>query len=186
MDNFLKKEKTGLWLIDVQENLFHLMDRSDKVLETICFVIKATQLLKLPIFVTEQYPTGLGGTVAVVKKLLPEGQVIYPKTFFSGYRECGIREAVNETGMEAWILVGIEAHICVLQTAKDLLEAKKDVIILKDAISSRSAFDFSIAIAEMNKSGARISSSETIVYEMIRDAATPEFKALLPLVKAHA
>jgi hypothetical protein len=186
LQKFLKKEETGLWLVDTQEVLFPHIDRCCEILEKICFIIQAAQILKLPLFVTEQYPVGLGETVAQIKKHFPEGQVVFPKTTFSGYKEPKIQKAVDHTGVNTWILIGIEAHICVLQTAKDLLAAKKEVVILNDAVSSRSLFDFSTAIAELRDHGARISCSEAIVYEMVRDAHTPEFQMLLPLVKAHA
>ena len=185
-DLFLKKEKTGVWVVDVQENLFHLVDRSHEVLDNICFFIEAVQRLRLPIFVTEQYPEGLGPTLSAVKRRLPEGQKIYAKTTFSGYKDPEVNNAVDRTGIESWILISLEAHICVLQTAKDLLAAEKNVTVLNDAVSSRSLFDFSTAMGELRDLKIRLSSTETILYELIRDAATPEFKAVLPLVKAHA
>src|SRR5205807_1820262 len=101
------------------------------------------RLLKLPLFVTEQYPRGLGLTLAPIKSRLPPDQAIFSKTTFSGYFDPSIKQKVDQTGVDTWILVGIEAHICVLQTAKDLLEAGKNVVVLNDAVSSRSLFDFS-------------------------------------------
>lgn len=186
MQKFLTKEKTGIWVLDVQEKLFPLIDRHEAILENICFAIEAAKLLGLRIFVTEQYPEGLGETVSAIKNCLPEGQILYPKTSFSGYKDPNLRKAVEKDGVDTWILVGIEAHICVLQTAKDLLADKKNVVILNDAISSRSMFDFSTAMGELRECGARISSTETVIYEIVRDASAPEFKALLPLVKQHA
>jgi nicotinamidase-related amidase len=186
MELFLKKESCGLWIVDVQEKLFPLVDRCDDVLEKIIFTLMAAKLLKLPIFVTEQHPQGLGETLAQIKKQLPQGEIIYPKTTFSGYKDPEVKKAVDQIGVQTWILVGIEAHICVLQTAKDLLTAQIQVVALNDAISARSLFDFSSAIGEMRDVGVRISSSETVIYELIRDAQNPEFKAILPLVKQHA
>ena len=173
-------------MVDVQENLFSLVDRSYEVLEKMCFMVEASRLLNLPIFVTEQYPQGLGSTVAPVKSRLSPQQTFFSKTSFSGYYEPALKQAVDQTGVETWILVGIEAHICVLQTAKDLLDGGKDVVVLNDAVSSRSLFDFSTAMGELRDAGVRLSSTETVVYELIRDASSPEFKAILPLVKAHA
>lgn len=183
---FLKKERTGIWLIDVQEKLFPLVDHACEIKEKICFMLQSARLLGLPILVTEQYPEGLGKTLAQIKDYLPSGQLIYPKTTFSGYRDPEVQKAVQHTGADEWILMGIEAHICVLQTAKDLLEAKKQVTVLNDAISSRSLFDFSTAIGELRDAGARISSAETVIYEIVQDAKSPDFKALLPLIKTHA
>jgi nicotinamidase-related amidase len=186
MMEFLNKERTGLWIVDVQEKLFPLIDHSHEVLEHICFILEAAKILHLPIFVTEQYPQGLGPTIGSIKRRLPTNQIIYSKTSFSGYFETLLRTAIDQLNVDHWILVGIEAHVCILQSAKDLLASHKKVIVLNDAVSSRSVFDFSTAMGELRECGARISSSETVIYEMIRDAALPEFKALLPLVKEHS
>ncbi|MCC5832500.1 MAG: isochorismatase family protein [Chlamydiales bacterium] len=183
---FIEKETCGLWIVDVQERLFPHIDRSCEVLEQICYMLEAARLLHIPIFVTEQAPDKLGETVEPIKKRLPEGQLIYSKTTFSGFYDPVVRLAVEKLPVKTWILVGIEAHICVLQTAKDLLAAKKNVVALNDAVSSRSLFDFSTAIGELRDAGARISSTETVIYESIRDAASEEFKECFSLIKAHA
>ncbi len=181
---FLDKEKTGLWLIDIQENLFPLIDRSCEILQKICVCLAFAKTSKLPVFVTEQYPKGLGHTVAPIKEKLPENQPIFTKTTFSGYHDPEIKKAIDVIPVETWILTGIETHICVLQTAKDLILAGKKVVILNDATSSRSLFDFSTALAELREMGCRISSTETVIYEMLRDANSADFKAILPLLKA--
>ena len=173
---------SALWIVDVQEKLFPKVDRSCEILEAICFFLEAAKILDMPIVVTEQYPDGLGKTVNPIMQRVPKDQEIWSKTTFSGYRDSAIRKKVEPLA-DRWILVGIEAHICILQTAKDLLADGKEVVILNDAISSRSLFDFSTALAELREAGARISSSETIVYEMISDAASPKFKEILSLVK---
>ncbi len=180
------KAHVGVWVVDVQERLFPHIDRSCEILERICFMIEAANLLKMPIFITEQVPEKMGETVQPIKERLPEGQLIYPKTTFSGMQDQVVKKAIEKLGVETWILVGIETHICVLQTAKDLLSAKKQVIVLNDAVSSRSLFDFSTAIGELRDIRARISSTETIVYECIQDANTEIFKSLLPIIKKYA
>lgn len=182
----INTEKTGVWVVDVQEKLFPHIDRSCEVLESMCYVIEAAQLLGMPLIVTEQVPEKLGDTVRPIKERLPEGQRIHAKSTFSGFHDASVREAVEKTGITTWILVGIEAHICVLQTAKDLLAAKKEVVVLNDAVSSRSLFDFSTAMGELRDEGARISSTETVIYECIRDANSDAFQTLFPLIKAHA
>lgn len=182
----LKANKVGLWLIDVQQRLFPLVDRQTEVLERMCFMVQAAQCLALPIFVTEQYPQGLGHTIDQIKQLLPAHQTIYSKTTFSGCREPKIHRVLNQIDVDVWVLIGIEAHICVFQTAKDLLSVRKKVVVLKDATSSRRALDFSAAIDEMQNLGIRVSTAETVVYEMVEDAANPEFKSILPLVRGGA
>lgn len=186
MNNFIEKEGTGLWVIDVQERLFPHIDRSCEILEQICYFLKAVNLLHIPVFVTEQSPDKLGDTVAPIKERLPEGQILFPKSTFSGWRNGQIQHAIEKLGVKTWILVGIEAHICVLQTAKDLLRARKEVIVLNDAVSSRSLYDFSTAMGELRDAGARISSTETVLYEIMEDAESRAFQTLFPLIREHA
>lgn len=184
--SFLQKENTGLWVIDIQEYLFDKIDRASEILEKICFVLEAASALSLPFIVTEQYPKGLGRTIKPVRERLPKKQVFFSKTAFSGFSDPIIRQAVDSQLVNTWILVGIEAHICVLQTAKDLIGAGKQIVVLNDAISARSVYDFSTALGELRDIGGRISSTETVVYELIRDASSDEFQKLLPLIKAYA
>ena len=183
--SFLQKGDTALWLVDVQENLFSCIDRKDEVLDNICFFLRAASILKLPLIVTEQYPKGLGRTVKTVLEFLPKKQPILEKTSFSGYFDKEVKRSVDAIEAKNWILIGIETHICVLQTAKDLIAGGKNVIVLNDATSSRSLYDYSTAIAELKDCKARVSNCETVIYELIRDASTPEFKELLPLIKRH-
>ncbi|MFZ0565658.1 MAG: isochorismatase family protein [Chlamydiales bacterium] len=183
--SFLRKESTGLWVIDVQEQLFDKVDRSSEILEKICFVVEAASVLDLPIIVTEQYPKGLGKTVKPIRKRLSKKQPIYSKTTFSGLGDPMIRQEAEGLLVDTWILVGIEAHICVLQTAKDLLAAGKQIVVLNDAISARSVCDVSMAVGELRDIGGRISSSETVIYELIQDASSTDFQKILPLIKAY-
>lgn len=172
---------TGLWLIDVQEGLFPLIDRKEKLLDTLSLMLKAAMILELPLVVTEQYPKGLGKTIKELHALLPENQTIWEKSRFSGY--CS---QVEDFSLETWILIGIETHICVLQTAKDLVKAKKKVIVLEDATSSRSFDHHKTAIGELRDCGVRLSCLETVLYELIEDANSPKFKQILPLIKRNA
>jgi len=184
MANFtLRKESTGLLVIDVQDRLFRLVERSCEVMQTLQKVIKGFQVLDLPIVVTERYPEGLGPTVGTLKTVLGPEQTYFSKTSFSCMGESSLKEYILDQPIEQWVLTGIEAHVCVLQTAKDLLAAGKDVVILNDAITSRSIYDFSTAIAELRDCGARISTAETVMFELLRDSKSPEFKAMSELIK---
>lgn len=182
----LSKDKAALLLIDVQDKLFSRVERSCEVMLTMQKMIKAFQIMHLPIFVTEQYPQGLGPTIATLKCLLDEGQTYHTKNTFSCVDDPSIRKVVVDSPIEQWILMGIEAHVCVLQTAKDLLRAGKQVTVLNDAITSRSIYDFSTAIAEMKDCGIRITSSETVLFELLRSSQSPDFKKISDLIKASA
>jgi nicotinamidase-related amidase len=174
---------TGLIVIDVQEKLIRLVDRHTEVLHSILKVIKGFQILNIPILTTEQYPQGLGHTVPAIQSYLSPQQKYFPKTTFSCLGDAFIKEYLLSLPIENWVLVGIEAHVCVLQTAIDLMNAKKRVVILNDAITSRSIFDYSTAIAEMRDAGVRITSSETILFELLKDSKREEFKAISQLIK---
>lgn len=178
MKNFrLIKEQTALLIIDVQEKLYDHVERSCEMMHSILKMARGAKLLKLPIVATEQYPQGLGHTIAPIKNCLGSDQHYSVKTCFSA------AESVEKIPAQQWILVGVEAHVCVLQTAKDLLAKGKDVVVLNDAISSRSIYDFSTAIAEMRDTGIRISSVETVLFELLHDAQAAEFKEISKLIK---
>jgi nicotinamidase-related amidase len=178
MQNYtLDSKKAGLLVIDVQEKLLEKVERPTEVVQKILQVIRGCQILDLPIVVTEQYPKGLGSTVCGIKATLGDKFAPIAKTSFSCV------QAVTALPITQWILVGIEAHVCVLQTAKDLLKKGNQVIVLNDAISSRSIFDYSTAIAELRDCGARISSVETVLFELMGDASRPEFKQVIELIR---
>ncbi|MBA2728491.1 MAG: isochorismatase family protein [Parachlamydiaceae bacterium] len=177
------KDQTALLIVDVQDKLIALEDRSAEVLGAIQKVIKGFQILSLPIVVTEQYPEGLGQTVSGIKSLLGPNQTYLTKTAFSCLGDFNINSALQAMEIKQWILVGIEAHVCILQTAKDLIASGKQVAVLNDAITSRSIYDFSTAIAEMRDIGVRISSVETILFELLQDSLSPEFKKISQLLK---
>lgn len=179
----LSKNNTGLLVVDVQEKLFSLVDRAPEVLARMQQVIKGFQVLKLPIVVTEQYPQGLGHTVEGLRECLGGSSRFLTKTSFSCLGDPEIKQQLLAMPITQWVLIGIEAHVCILQTAKDLIAAGKEVVVLNDAISSRSIYDFSTAIAELRDSGVRISSVETVLFELVRDSKAPEFKGISMLIK---
>lgn len=181
--NRLKPANAALLIIDVQEKLFPHIDRPCEVMEKMQLLIRGVKLLDVPILATEQYPSGLGPTIQPLRELIGE-EASYPsKTCFSVLGDERIATVLTDMQREQWIVVGIEAHVCVLQTVRDLLDQGKEVVVVNDAISSRSIYDFSTAIAEMRDMGARITSTETILFELFHDAKHPQFKSLSALLK---
>lgn len=172
-----------LLIIDVQEKLFPLVDHPCEVLEKGLKLIQGCQLLQVPILISEQYPKGLGPTIGAIRDLAKEAKV-YSKTSFSCGNDPEMQKEIQENSKSQWILMGIEAHVCVLQTARSLLNAGKEVIVANDAISSRSIYDFSTAIADLRDMKARISSTETILFDLLRDSQHPEFKSFSQLIKS--
>ncbi len=179
----LDKSKSGLLVIDVQEKLFPKIDRAEDVYLGISKLIQGARIFDLSMVATEQYPEGLGHTIPELRQLLGPCHVL-SKTSFSclGNKEVG--RHILEMPVSQWILSGIEAHVCVLQTAKDLLRAGKQVVVVNDAVSSRSIYDFSSAIAELRDCGARISSSETVLFELLGDSQSSEFKQISRLIQS--
>ncbi len=184
VQNFtLSRATTALLVVDVQEKLFHLVERPCEVMEAMQKVIRGFQILDLPIFATEQYPKGLGSTTAALKGCLGPQQKYLTKTTFSCLGDPAVKKALLQPPYTQWIVVGIEAHACVLQTAKELLRSDMQVTVLNDAISSRSIYDYSTAIAEMRDIGVRISSVETVLFELVHDSSASEFKQISNLIK---
>lgn len=179
----LSKEKAGLLVIDVQDALWPTIDRTCDVGKAMQTVIRGCRILGLPLMVTEQIPQKLGATIEPLHALLPENQPIFTKTSFSCCGDPQIKEKILSMPIEQWIVIGIEAHVCVLETVKDLLNDGKQVVVLNDAISSRSIFTYSTAIAEMRDCGARISCVETVLFELTKDCTAPEFRSILALIR---
>lgn len=179
----LDRNKTGLLVVDVQEKLFPLVENTCHVMHAIQQIIRGFQIMHLPIYVTEQYPKGLGNTVATLRGVLGENQTYLTKTAFSCLDDDSIKNLVSNLPIEQWVVIGIEAHVCILQTVKDLLMHKKQVVVPNDAISSRSIYDYSTAIAEMRDCGARISSAEIVLFELLRNSKAAEFKEISQLIK---
>lgn len=179
----LQPAQTVLLIVDVQEKIFTSVDRGPDVLYTLCKLVQGFQILNLPILQSEQYPQGLGQTVASLQTLLGQSYHPWIKSTFSCVDDPDFFNCVISLPYQQWIVTGIEAHICVLQTVKGLLRAGKQVVVPNDAITSRSIYDFSTAIAEMRDAGARISSTETILFELLKDSKHPQFQSISHLIK---
>ena len=169
-------------VIDVQEKLLTVMAHSDRVVQNSIRLIKGAQLLSLPILVTEQYPQGIGPTVASLKELLASAKM-YEKLTFSA---CGIPDFIRSLRtlkVQKIILCGIETHVCVYQTAMDLLHEGFGVVVVADAASSRHDVDFEAALRQMSQSGVRVLTTEMVLFELMEKAGTEEFKSMLQIIK---
>jgi nicotinamidase-related amidase len=171
-----------LIVIDVQEKLFTHMAEKQKLLETLAKLIQFASIMKIPIIVTEQYPKGLGQTITEVKKLVPHITPV-EKVEFSCFDSAKFKEALANLEAKTLIIMGIEAHICVTQTAIDGRQSGYRICVVEDAISSRNLSDKATAIERMWQNGVTIVTSEMLIYEILRKAGTREFKQALKLVK---
>jgi isochorismate hydrolase len=177
----LTPQNAALVVIDVQEKLMNVMPRRTELLAAIQKLIGAAQVLKLPTLVTAQYIKGLGPVCGEITRVTP-GITPLEKTTFSC---CGSEEflrTVKELRRQRIILCGIEAHVCVQQTAIDLM---KDyfVYIAADAIGSRHETDYTVAIERLRDCGAVITTIESAIFELLRESGTEQFKQILPLLK---
>jgi nicotinamidase-related amidase len=178
----LDRRRAALAVIDMQEAFSKIIPDFDEMASRVTLMVQACRLLSLPIIVTEQYPKGLGRTVNEIAQHLPEGAEAIEKLSFSA---CGAQEfdtRLREHHVEQVMLCGIEAHICVSQTALDLLQNGYQVHLLSDAVSTRLARNRKAAINKMAKAGAIISSIEMALFELC-PAGTPEFKHMQALLK---
>lgn len=171
----LDPKKAALLIIDVQVKLFPLVEHPCEMMEKQMLLIKGCKLAHIPVYATEQYTKGLGETIDSLKSLIDHKNILPEKTKFSG--------AHLLPDHEQWIIAGIEAHVCVQQTVFDLVQAGKEVVVVNDAISSRSIYDFSTAIAEIRDYGARLSSTEAVIFELLQDSKHPNFKTFSQLIK---
>lgn len=177
----LNKDSAGLMIIDVQGKLAEHMVESEKLLQQIATLIQGAKLLDLPIIWMEQLPDKLGETQACLKQHL-SGEVLSKDTF-SGWQNADIREAINNTGKSQWLVAGIESHICVYQTVRDLLAANHHVYLVTDAVGSRVAENKILALDVMQKAGAQLTSVEMVLFELQQRAQGDTFKQLLKLIK---
>lgn len=170
----LSRERAALVVIDVQQG-FSSYEAFEQVAAATGKLLSAARVLELPRVVTEQYPKGLGRTVAAVG--LSREQPI-EKTVFSAVRA----EGFDLQGADQAIVCGIEAHVCVSQTVLDLLHRGVEVHVPADAVGSRNRIDYERGLMRLERAGAVVSTVETVLFELLERAGTPEFKAIQQLV----
>lgn len=176
----LNNEEALLLVIDVQERINGVMV-SDAHAARIELLMEVAKLLQVPMIVTEQYPKGLGSTIGELAQQM-DGNAL-EKDSFSCAREPEVLEAIRATGSRQVLVTGIEAHVCVLQTSLDLLEAGFNVHVPHDAVNSRRAADRDWALQRMMAAGAVISSTESALFELLGRCDTPQFKTVAKLLK---
>jgi nicotinamidase-related amidase len=179
----LKAAKASLLIVDVQERLLPAMAEPEQVLARTNILLKAAEELALPVTVSEQYPKGLGPTVA---ELRTNSATVLAKTAFSCWRDDAIKKHMigqYEAGRPQVVVVGIEAHVCVLQTCIDLAAAGFGVFAVQDAISSRKNESAALAFDRMRMNGVQVVNAEMALFELLEKAGTAQFKALSGLIK---
>ena len=178
----LDRTRTALAVVDVQEAFRPAVLDFETVARNVATLVQGARILELPMLVTEQYPRGLGDTVPEVARHL-EGIERMEKVCFSAVEADGFYARLNAEERDQVLLCGIESHVCVNQTAEDLLAEGREVHVARDAVSSRSAANRELGLHKMERAGAVVTSVETALFELLRAAGTPEFKEIQNLVR---
>jgi nicotinamidase-related amidase len=178
----LQREKTALLIIDVQERILPVIHNIENVIQNTLKLINGFKILSIPIYFTEQYPKGLGQTEKRIKEALESSEAIQ-KMSFSCSGAGNLFAELKEKNISQVVVCGIESHVCVQQTVLDLIANDFQVDVAADAISSRKQFDYEIALQRMRTNGAEVTTTESILFELLNVCGTDEFKAVSKLVK---
>lgn len=177
----LTREDAVLFVIDIQERLAPVMKYKDQVIKNSEILLAAARELGFPVIATEQYPKGLGRTVPELLELIAE-EHIFSKNSFTAYTD-EVKLALEELGKKKVLITGMETHVCVFQTARDLLKDGYQVFVVKDALASRSKANYRNGLDLMQSMGAVITNTETVVFDLLGVSGTPEFKVMSKLIK---
>jgi len=181
----LEAEKCALVVVDIQEKLLPPIYEKERLVRNAQLLVRLAKILDLPVLVTTQYAKGLGGIVPEIASLLPQAHIV-DKVEFSCFGSQQFCSAVKELPgkRNTVLLCGMEAHICVMQTALGALNSGYLVHVASDAVGSRAEWNWKLGLERMRDAGAVISSTEMMMYELLRCSGTAAFKELLPFLKS--
>ena len=182
MDKYtLNKDDSLILVIDIQERLKPAMDEGERVEKNTKILLEASKLMDIPVLITEQYPRGLGHTSKEILDVIEDLEV-FEKISFTGCIE-GLNHRLEELKRKKVIIVGMETHVCVLQTCRDLLADGYDVHIVRDGVTSRTKENYENALEMMKDMGAVINNTEAVLFDLLKKAGTEEFKAISKMIK---
>lgn len=180
----LEPHRSALLVIDVQQKLLPFIHEGEHILQEIMRLVRGCALFEVPVLASEQYPAGIGHTDALLAACLREaGAATLEKMTFSCWQDEQQRRRLCDLDRAQIILCGIEAHVCVQQTALDLLSAGYEVVVCADAAGSRSPRSCAVALDRLRHEGAVVSTVESVLFELCGRCGTPRFKAMLALIK---
>lgn len=179
----LTLNNTTLVVIDVQGRLAQVMSQKELLFDNLQKIIKGAQALELPIIWNEQVPEKLGPTTPEIAQLLTSTGQPIAKSSFSCCGNPPFMEALKKTQRKQVLLTGIEAHVCVYQTCRDLLDLGYEVQVVTDAVSSRAAENRQLGLERMKEAGATLTSTEMSLFELLRVAEGPQFKEITKILK---
>ncbi|WP_321418563.1 hydrolase [uncultured Desulfobacter sp.] len=178
----LEIENVVLLIVDIQGKLAHLVDRKALLFKNVQMLIKGIQILDIPILWVEQNPKGIGPTIPEIAALLSDIQPI-SKMSFSSCRNDRFMQALSALNRKQILISGIEAHICVYQTAAELVDMGYEVQAVADAVSSRCLENKEIGLQRMKDSGVSLTSVETALFELLKEAQGDQFKKIISIIK---
>jgi len=178
----IKRDRSQLLVVDVQERLAPAIADMAAVERQTGILLEAARELVVPVIISEQYPNGLGVTLPSLRTRVPGAQSI-EKMEFSCFANSALRAALTSGPDRHTIICGTEAHVCVLQTALEMREAGLTVYVVADAVGSRRPESRDIALARMRAAGIDVVTTEMVLFEWLRTAAAPEFKAVSKLIR---
>ena len=179
----LRPHESQFLLVDVQEKLLPTLAEGESMLACTVRLLTAMRLFDVPVLVSEQYPQGLGKTVSVLRESLPQGTRFGEKRCFSLADDEGLLETLNNTARSTVVVAGIETHICVWQTARDLKRRGFRVLVVEDATTSRSQDDRRTALANLRSVGVEVVSSEMLLFDWQQTSEGGAFKEISKLVR---
>ena len=179
----LNAANTALVVVDMQEPFLAPIFERERVEANVKLLLQSLPLFGVPVIATTQYQARMGGTIPELQELLPPGTPVFDKLAFSCAGNPEFTSALAAASRRQILLCGIETHICVSQTAHDLLALGYEVHVAADSVSSRAKLNWRLGLEKMASSGAVITSAEAALYEVMERAGTPEFKRVIPFVK---
>jgi nicotinamidase-related amidase len=177
----LDRKTAAVLVVDIQERLTPVIWGYERLEKYAKAAIMAARELGLPVLCTEQYPKGLGPTMPSIREILPSAPLA--KVHFSCGADPAVAQALRDAGRKQVMVVGMETHVCVLQTARDLMAQGYEVHVCADAVSSRTEEHRRVALEMMRDGGAIVTSAETAIFDLLHQAGTPEFKRVSAFVK---
>jgi isochorismate hydrolase len=182
--NQLDVDRAFVLVIDIQEKLLPFIRHHERVIAACRKLLDVVRIFELPVLATEQYPKGIGPTVPTIKHCLEaNGAKRVEKLTFSAWGETAVRQAILAIDRPQAILIGIEAHVCVQQTALDLVSRDYDVFVCADAIGSRGRLDYECSLDRMQEEGVWVTTVESVLFELCNRCDTPQFKTMLEIIK---
>ncbi len=178
----LTPENTLLVVIDVQGNLARVVAESESAILAVERLVQGAKLLELPVLLTAQVPEKIGHTIPEIAGLLPE-QSDLPRVYFSIWQDDAVQKAIRSSRRQQVLLCGFEAHICLYQSSLDLTAEGFEVYLAADAVSSRNPYNKAIALQELANQGVHLTTVEMALFNLLRSAQHPAFKAISRLIK---